>query len=127
MFAKYDNTNFPIIYIYLNGTIKDKNDFENFINKWLEINNNKKDYEFIFNTKNCGLVHPKYCFYMALFIKKLKKEKNKYLKKSTIYVYNKYIFQLLKIIFYFEKPIAPVEIIFEDNNKIIKKEIITPF
>ena len=115
MFAYYDYSNFPIVKVILNNIIVNDEDFQNFTNQWLQLYYNKRDFEFIFDTKKCGLVNPKYCLYMALFIKKLKKEKIHYLKKSIIYVYNKYIFNLLKIIFYFEKPIAKVEIFLLEN------------
>lgn len=135
MFAKFDYTNYPIVHITLNNTIENDSDFNDFVNKWSNLNNNKINYELIFDTQNCGFIHPKYCIYMAFFIKKLKKEKIKYLQRSTIYIYNPYILKLLKLIFYFEKPIAPIEIIFKNieniendndemNNNIIKKEII---
>ena len=120
MFSNFDYTNFPIVYITLSNNIKDDDDFNNFINEWSKLNNNKKNYEMLFDTQNCQLIHPKYCFYMAIFIKKLKKEKIKYLQKSKIIVYNKYILKLLELIFYFEKPIAPVEIILKINNETIK-------
>lgn len=116
MFANFDYTNFPIIYIKLNNNIENDEDFNDFINKWTNLNNNKKNYELIFDTQSCGLIYPKYCFYMTFFIKKLKKEKIKYLQKSRIIVYNSYILKLLELIFYFEKPIAPIEIIFKNNN-----------
>lgn len=121
MFAKYDYINFPVIKIDLSGTIKNNDDFLNFTNQWLELYNKKENFEFIFNTYYSGLINPKYCILMALFIKKIKQQKIQYLQKSTIFVYNKYIFQLLKIIFYIEKPVAPVEIIF--NNKLNNLEI----
>ena len=125
MFAKYDYTDFPVIKIDLSGTIKNNDDFLNFTNQWLELYNKKKNFEFIFNTYNCGLVNPKYCILMSLFIKKIKQQKIQYLQKSTIFVYNKYIFQLLKIIFYIEKPVALVEIIFYNKlNNLEIKEII---
>ena len=125
MFAKYDYIDFPVIKIDLSGTIKNNEDFFNFTNQWLELYNKKENFEFIFNTYNCGLVNPKYCIFMSLFIKKIKQQKIHYLQKSTIFVYNKYIFQLLKIIFYIEKPVAPVEIIFYNklNNLEIKETI----
>jgi hypothetical protein len=125
MFANYDYTNFPLVKIDLSGTVKNNDDFLNFTNQWLELYDNKIYFEFIFNTYNCGLINPKYCLYTALFIKKIKQQKIQYLQKSTIFVYNKYIFQLLKIIFYIEKPVAPVEIIFynELNNSTIKQII----
>lgn len=123
MFAKYDYSNFPLVKIDLSGNIKNNEDFLNFTNQWLKLYDNEKEFEFIFNTYNCGLINPKYCLYTALFIKKIKQRKIQYLKKSTIYVYNKYIFHLLKIIFYIEKPVAPINIIFYDklnNLKIIE-------
>jgi len=125
MFAKYDYTDFPVIKIDLSGTIKNNDDFLNFTNQWLELYNRKKNFEFIFNTYNCGLINPKNCILMSLFIKKIKQQKIQYLQKSTIFVYNKYIFQLLKILFYIEKPVAPVEIIFYNKlNNLEIKEII---
>ena len=125
MFAKYDYIDFPVIKIDLSGTIKNNDDFFNFTNQWLKLYNKKENFEFIFNTYYSGLINPKYCILMALFIKKIKQQKIHYLQKSTIFVYNKYIFQLLKIIFYIEKPVAPVEIIFynELNNSKITEII----
>ena len=120
MFANFDYKNFPIIFIKLNNNIENNEDFNNFVNEWSSLNNNKKNYELIFDTKLCGFINPKYCFYMAFFIKKLKKEKIKYLQKSKIIVYNHYILKLLEIIFYFEKPIAPIEIELKCNNEIKK-------
>ena len=125
MFAKYDYIDFPVIKIDLSGTIKNNDDFFNFTNQWLKLYNKKENFEFIFNTYYSGLINPKYCILMALFIKKIKQQKIQYLQKSKIFVYNKYIFQLLKIIFYIEKPVAPVEIIFynELNNSKITEII----
>lgn len=114
MFAKYSYINFPIVNVDLSGIIENNDDFLNFTNQWLQLYENQINFEFVFNTYNCGLINPKYCIYTALFIKSLKKRKIQYLQKSTIYVYNKYIFKLLKLIFYFEKPVAPVKIIFID-------------
>lgn len=120
MFASFDYSKFPIIYIKLNNNIENNEDFNDFINKWSDLNNNKNNYELVFDTQRCEIINPKYCFYMTMFIKKLKKEKITYLQKSKIIVYNSYILKLLEIIFYFEKPIAPIEIIFKNNNEIKK-------
>ena len=123
MFSKFDYKNFPIVYIKLNNNIKNDDDFNNFINEWNNLNNNKKNYEMIFDTQNCGFINPKYCFYMAMFIKKLKKEKIKFLQKSQIIIYNNNILKLLELIFFFERPIAPVEICLKNNNNNIIKII----
>ena len=116
MFATYDYSNIPVIKVILNGTIENDDDFNNFINEWKVLYEKEEDFEFEFDTKNAGLVNPKYCFYIALFIKDMKKRDKQYLKKSKIYVYNKYIFGLLKMIFSIQKPIAPIEIIYMDDN-----------
>ena len=112
MFANYDYSNFPIVKVDLSGIIIDNEDFTNFTQQWINLYENKIPFTFIFDTKKCGLVNPLYCIYTAFFIKSLKKRNIQYLQKSIIYVYNIYVFKLTKIIFYIEKPVAPVELIF---------------
>ena len=64
---------------------------------------------------------------MAVFIKKIKSFKKQYLISSKILLYNNYIYNLAKFIFYIEKPIAPIELILLDNNEnMINSEIIIP-
>ena len=115
MFASYNLDKFPCVKVDISGTIINNEDFFSFTQQWLNLYNNKKSFEFIFNTQNAGLIDIKYCFYMAMFIKVIKKKPIQYLTKSTIYVYNKYIFHLFKFIFFLEKPIAPVILIFKTN------------
>tara|TARA_Y100000389_G_scaffold51462_1_gene47157 strand:+ start:965 stop:1342 length:378 start_codon:yes stop_codon:yes gene_type:complete len=119
MFATFDIKNYPTVNVKLGNTIYDQDDFDNFINQWLSLYHFEKDYELIFDTKEVGFINPKYALLMAIFIKKIKREyKNKqYLKHSTIYVYNNYVFNLLKLIFLIENPIAPVKIINYNNNQ----------
>ncbi len=118
MFANFDYSTFPLVLVDLSGTINNDKQFTHFTESWLKLYENMKEFEFVFDTQNMSsvFINPKYCFYVALFIRSLKKRKIQYLKKSKIYVYNKYIFKLLKIIFYIEKPVAPVELIFIDSN-----------
>ena len=127
MWATYDYTHFPLINVSFNENINSDDEFEDFLNEWKLLYENKKNFEFIFDTKNCGYINPKYCFSMSYFIKKLKKEKIQYLKKSTIYVYHKFIWYLLKLIFVIERPVAPVYIIYINNeNNIENQELINP-
>ena len=125
MFANYNYDNFPIVKVDLSGTILSNDDFTNFTQQWLELYNKKEYFEFIFDTKKCGLVNPKYCLYTALFIKSIKKQKIQYLKNSKIFVYNKYIYKLLQIIFYIEKPVAPVEILLYNKDEYISTKKIS--
>ena len=114
MFAVYNFSNFPpIVQVDLSGTVTSDEDFTNFTQEWLKIYDCKTNFEFIFNTKDVNYIELKYCFYIILFIKELKNNRNQnpYLKKSTIKIYNKYIFNLFKFIFSIQKPSAPVNLI----------------
>ena len=127
MWAIYDYSDFPLINVKFNENINSDEEFGDFLNKWKLLYENKKKFEFIFDTKNCGYINPKYCLTISNFIKKIKKEKIQYLKKSTIYIYNKVIWYLLKCILSIEKPVAPVYIIYIDTeNNIEDHELINP-
>ena len=123
MFAKFNYTNFPIVNVDLSGIILNDEDFTNFTNNWLQLYEKQEYFQFVFDTKNAGLINIKYSIYMAFFIKMIKRKPIQYLTNSTIYVYNLYIFKLLKLIFYIEKPVAPVELILNLNNNIQKEYI----
>lgn len=125
MFADFSYCNFPVVYVTLGKTIMSTDDFTDFTNKWLELYNNKTNFEFVFDTSKVGFIHPKYCIYMAFFIKLLKKRKVQYLTSSTIYIYNKHIYNLLKIIFSIERPVAPVHLHYYKNG-VLDKSTITP-
>ena len=122
MFAIFHYNKFPIVKVDLSGNITTDDDFQNFTSQWLELYKLKTDFEFEFNTINTGYINPIYCFYTVIFIKSIKKPNPQYLKKSKIYIYNRYIFKLAKYIFYIEKPVAPVELILinEDNSESIQ-------
>lgn len=126
MFFKYNYDNFPNIYIDLSGYINNDDDFKLFTQEWLSIYERKQQFTLFFNTKNLQGSNLKYTIYMAFFIKKIKSLKYNYLIESKIYIYNKYIFKLAKLIFYFEKPIAKIELLLYENNKIIENSIILP-
>ena len=116
MVAIYDYTNFPIIKVDLSGSINTDDDFQNFTSQWLDLYKYKQNFEFEFDTINTGYINPIYCLYTAIFIKSIKKQNPQYLKKSKIYVYNRYIFKLAKMVLYIEKPVAPVELILINND-----------
>ena len=129
MWSKFNYNKLPTVYVEFEGVIHNDDEYKYFINEWKKLNFNKQPFEFIFNTKNCGMVNLKYAIHMAMFIRELKKDKqNSYLTKSTIMVYNKYIYNLLKLIFDIEKPIAPVYLLYYENtqNSPKKYETILP-
>lgn len=114
MFSNYDLTEFPIVRVNLEGGIKNKEEFIDFTNNWENLYKLKQKFMFIFETKLFGVggsIPIKYCFYVAKFIKRIKKKKYPYLTKSIICVYNKFIMHLLNLVFAIQSPIAPVYII----------------
>ena len=122
MVIKIDKNLYPNIKIDIIDNLTEK-DFNEVTSYWLELYKKKKYFNFEFNIKNLNYVNPIYIFYMGIFIKKIKKEESQYLEYSKIYIYNKYIFTLLKYIFNLEKPVAPVYIYLlnEENNDIINE------
>ncbi len=116
MFALFDYSLYEtdnIVKVKLNNKIQNNNDFSHFLNTWLNLYNNKRNFTFIFDTSNVGYIPIKYSIQMSLFIKKLKKQKTQYLQKSVIYVNNNIVKRMLDFIFILQPPVAPVYIVSE--------------
>ena len=99
MWADYYYNQNELVKLKFNNGIENKEDFDDFLNKWKQLYEEKKHFTFIFNTLNTSLVNPYYCYLMANFISELKKNKIQYLNYSVIIVKNKAIKILLNIIF----------------------------
>ena len=120
MFAIFDDLQFPKIYIKL-SKVEDDTDFENFLQKWESYDNFKKEYTFIFDTRNVEFVPLKYACNMSNFILNLKNKKKQnnsvFLSKSIIVCTNFYIRKLLEMIFLLQTPVANVYIV-DDFDKV---------
>lgn len=114
MFAVFDHDEFPIVKVTLNN-FENREDFENFLNEWLRLYDDEEYFSFEFDTKNVGLINPKYSILMSLFIRELKKRDIQYLTSSRIYVYSKFTKYLLDLIFFIQKPVATVYIHYNDE------------
>ena len=90
--------------------------FNDFLNKWKELYENKKDFNFIFDTCDMGYIPVKYCLQMALFIYHLKQKPKQYLTYSQIIVDNIYIHNLLYFVFNIQRPISSVDIVDSDGD-----------
>ena len=110
MFAHYDVSSFPVVRVKFTNQIDDDR-FTDFLNKWTELYRDKRDFNFIFDTRDMGYIPIKYCLQMALFIYRLKREPQQYLTHSKIIVDNIYIHNLLYIVFNIQKPVSPVDIV----------------
>ena len=117
--------NFPTIKVNFGENITAE-DFTKLTSNWLNWYLYKLKFNIEFDTFQLKSVNPKYCLYMAFFIKKIKKQNPQYLEYSKIKIYNKYIFKLAEIIFKIEKPVARVYLIFIENNIVTKTSIINP-
>jgi len=108
MFAEYNYENFPIVFVSFSESINSENEFDQFLNEWLILYHNRKDFSYIFDTRNMKNISPKYAIKMTLFIKSLRKEPYHYLQKSLILVNDKHIKRLLDFVFTLQSPVAPV-------------------
>lgn len=121
MWANYYFNQNQLVKIRLKNGIENKDDFNNFIDKWRDLYKEKNNFTFIFDTINTSIINPYYCYLMANFIKELKQNEIQYLNYSIIIVKNYAIKILLNIIFALQKPVAPVFLI--DNNNENKQVI----
>ena len=110
MFANYNFDKFPLVFINFSEKINSEEEFDEFLKQWLILYQNKRNFYFIFDTRDMKDIDIKYCFKMALFIKKLRKEKIHFLQSSFILVNNNYIQKLLDLLFMLQSPVAPVYI-----------------
>ena len=116
MFANYNYDNFPVIFVEFSESITSENEFDQFLNEWLILYHNRRDFSFIFDTRNMKNISPKYAIKMTLFIKSLRKQPYHYLQKSLILVNDKHIKRLLDFVFTLQSPVAPVYLWLTDNE-----------
>ena len=121
MYAEFNDTNFPTIYVkFLNNNINEEN-YQDFINKW-NLNDSKKiKYNYFFDL-SLGLGNPNiyYAYKLANFLKQKKKDNIKYLQYSIIYTKSNIDLTFLKIIFSITKPIARVYIIKSNDENYLR-------
>ena len=108
MFAEFNYDYFPIVFVTFSENINSENEFDQFLNEWLILYHNRRDFSYIFDTRNMKNISIKYAIKMTLFIKNLRKEPYHYLQKSLILVNDKSIKRLLDFVFTLQSPVAPV-------------------
>ena len=117
-FALYNYEEFPEVRVTFHGTIKKENDFTWFTQQWIDLYVDQKEFNFLFDMKDIGMVNPLYSYKMASFISELKKHPVQYLTRSKIINVNRFMKYLLYIVFKFQSPVAPVEICCLDGSTI---------
>ena len=119
MFAKFIYEMFPVVVVKFSRDIENAEDFDLFLKKWIELYENKKEFIFVFDTTEVGYPSIKYCVRMSMFIKKLRKEKIQYLKRSIIIVKNNRVKNLLNFTFYLQPPVAIVYLTKDSLSKVL--------
>ena len=117
MFSEYNYDDLPNVKVTFNEGPNKLEEYDDFINKWLELYDKKENFTFIFDTTNMKNPSYKYALKMSQFIKTLKKKDIQYLEKSIILINSNNIKYLLDGIFLIQKPVAPVYI-YNINNGI---------
>ena len=116
MWAEYDYNNSPNIIVKFGNKIDKEEDFLLFLEKWVDLYHKKNDFSFVLDTREIGISNISYAFKLKKFIKKMKELPEQYLKWTIIIVSNKFIRQVMNMIFMVQKPIAKV-FIYNINNE----------
>jgi len=110
MFATYDYSNFPEVKVMFHGSPKDDSDFQLFLDQWLKLYEDGKDFTFLFDVEHMVIGNPYYCYKVASFIGEMKTREYQYLKSSKIINMNTLAYGLLKLVFMIQSPISEVTI-----------------
>lgn len=121
MFVKFNLDLFPIIIVKFNGIIANDNDFDFFLDNWLQIYNQQRRFIFVFDTSGLEIPSIKYCLKMSIFISKLRKLPIQYLQKSLIIINHYYIKYMIDLMFSLQPPVAIVYITQESLIEITEK------
>ena len=124
MFAHYNYDNFPIVFVTFSESINSETEFDQFLNEWLLLYHNQRDFSYIFDTRNMKNISIKYAIKMTLFIKNLRKQPYHYLQKSLILVNDKHIKRLLDFVFTLQSPVAPVYLWQVNSDELDKEYLI---
>lgn len=123
MWADYDYNNSPNIIVKFGNKIEKEEDFTLFLQKWIELYQKKNDFSFVLDTREIGISNLNYAFKMKKFIKQMKELPEQYLKWTIIIVSNKFIRQILNMIFMVQNPIAKVFIYNINSNNEPQEDI----
>lgn len=116
-FYTIDDKDFPIIKIILKGNVVSES-LVNLFDDWLKLYDKKRNFYLLFDI--CDVNNPsiKHIYQLAIFIKKIKKKKPQYLKKSVMILNNNYIFRkIIWLVFKITPPAAPLYLYWKEENE----------
>lgn len=133
MFVNIDSDSFPLVKVVFGKTPKSYEDLDIFFETWLQLYQNKQEFTFLLDTRNCGNIPIKYIYYISKQISKIKKLKTQYLQRTIVIMQSNWIKNLMKILFKIVKPVAPVYIVkkqdtseqlyFRIKNNLLKSDL----
>lgn len=123
MWCDIDKSKMPIIKVNFKDESQNESEFDDLLEEWLSLYNNKIPFYFVFDTRNLNNLNIKYAYKMSAFIKKLKKLDKQYLLSSIIIVKNQYIRFLLNIVFSITRPVANVYLFSNHADLMITEDI----
>ena len=104
-FADLSLKNWPLAIVKFNK-LKNKKDFDFFLERWENLGNAKQDYSIILDTRNMRNIGLSCAFAGMKFIGRLR-EKNRIYLKNVILIYNHhYLHYLFNLVLTFQKPVA---------------------
>ena len=59
MFAEYNHDHYPVIFVNFSESIESEDEFDQFLNEWLLLYHNQRDFSFIFDTRNMKNIYTK--------------------------------------------------------------------
>lgn len=116
---KIDISNFPIVNVVFPEVVDD-NSLQYLLTTWRRLYNEKKNFEFRFDTLQLSGGTFSHCLMMANFMGELKKEPVQYLQKSEIIIDSSIVHMLLKLVFSIQSPIAKV-LIFDKDHQLLSE------
>ena len=123
MWCIIDKSNFPIVKISFSQEKQIEEEFDEFLKEWIKLYEEKREFYFIFDTRQLALLNVKYAHKMSSFIKELKKRDKQYLKNTIVIVKNKYIQVLLNIVFSLTRPVADVYLFSKHTDVLVSEDI----
>ena len=114
-FAKFNLENWPIVIVKCND-LKTNDEFDDFLSKWENLGSRGEDYYFILDTRNIKNIGFTNAYSGINFIKRLKKQKEQYLKGTILIYNNQFLYYLFNMVMSFQDPVSMIYTYFTDKT-----------
>ena len=120
MFISINKIHFPLVSVEFGEKLESYEELDLFFDAWLNYYKQKKNFTFLLNTENCGMINIKYIYYLAKKIKEIKKLEEHFLDQTIVIIKSKWIRHCANALFCIIKPVAPVYLVSDmDSAKLL--------